>query len=86
MSISKCYYCLCEVCTRHKCPHLFSRKHRVNICLRSKEWGSCPRTKCDFFVNGQRHKVYKVVRKRKKADIQIEMLKEILGVLKSDYE
>lgn len=70
----KCYNCLCEVCTRHKCVYQSYRKSMLSVCLDTTRRKLCPRTKCDNFVNAKRHPVFKVIRRYKKEDRILSML------------
>lgn len=79
--INKCYLCLCQVCTGHKCPFIVAHRYQSNICNYTRSMDGCPRVKCDYFVHKQKHKIYRIKRKHNKTDIQIDLLQQILKKL-----
>ena len=75
-----CYKCLCEVCTRVGCPKIH-RKSKISHCIAMRQRGVCPTVKCDWFTHKEKHKVYRIIRKRRKVDIIDAKLNEIINKL-----
>ena len=77
-----CHFCLCEVCTRRRCPY-YHRRTRWDFCLAMIQAENCPILKCDFFSHKEIHLGWRVKRKesqsRKKTAMQ--KLDEILAKL-----
>lgn len=72
-----CWYCLCEVCTRHKCPHP-SYGWKWLYCAHMDVANRCPTLKCDYFTHKEKHKVYRVKRRGpKRQDVILEKLNQI---------
>ena len=65
--VSKCWLCLCEVCTMVRCPNLYKR-YKVNFCASMTIRERCPVPQCDFFQHKQKHKVYRIKRRYTRRD------------------
>lgn len=53
----------------------------ASFCVAMRQRGACPTIKCDWFQHKEKHKVYRIVRRRKKVDYIAEKLNEILDKL-----
>lgn len=81
--MSKCWQCICDNCTREKCPNPYAFKFQrpgamCHVCFRDDR---PPTLVCDLFVNKHVHKVYKMKPcKRRKSPTELK-LDEILARL-----
>jgi len=61
--INRCYFCICEVCNRRRCPMYRCRKGLLERCMYCMQNFKVPTTKCDYFEMKYRRHVYYIVRK-----------------------
>lgn len=59
-SYYRCWTCLCNVCTKHRCPYLGYITYHWDICYRNQCNENCPVTHCDYFVHKCKHKIYRI--------------------------
>lgn len=77
--LNRCYFCICEVCNRCRCPMYRCRSSLLVRCMYCAENYTKPTTVCDFFEMKYRKHVYRVVRKGQTRVERIEgMLKRII--------
>lgn len=80
---NQCWLCLCEVCTRVKCRKL-NRRYSHDFCISMLIRERCPVMKCEDFQHREKHRVYRVRRRRRRADQlagQLVQLREMLAKL-----
>lgn len=80
-SLGKCWFCLCDVCTRVHCPKNMFYKASFSHCLKMMQREACPTIKCDFFEHKQKIRVFKVRRKVSRGASIINKLDEIIKKL-----
>lgn len=78
-----CYMCLCEVCTRTKCPFVYAHRYEAKLyfcqaCLNTQRGA---RLECDFFEHKQKHRSYRMKISRsetleRKVDRILKLLEE----------
>jgi len=59
IKVTKCYYCLCQVCNMRKCPVQRTQNREV-LCYKSC-WSQnrfIPRLECDYFEHFRKTKKY----------------------------
>lgn len=79
---NQCWLCLCEVCTRIRCPKL-NRRYKLDFCISMLTRERCPVKKCEWFEHKQKHRVYKVLRRERKRERIMERLDDIQKVLEA---
>lgn len=59
ITTSKCYYCLCQVCSMAKCPW---GSNKPVLCNKScwSQYRFYPRLHCDFFVHFRKTRIFRV--------------------------
>ena len=71
-----CYFCLCEVCNRIRCPRPYRayKRYFSSFCLYMISGERCPVIKCDYFEHKQKRRVLRFVRRRRRVDVIFDRL------------
>lgn len=76
-----CYMCLCEVCTRSKCPFVYAHRFEPRLyfcqsCLRMQRGA---RLECDFFEHKLKKRVYRMkISRRETLERKLDRIQKML--------
>jgi hypothetical protein len=74
--LGRCFYCICKVCNRLKCPHFYFYKTSFERCIFCLQRFEVPTTECDFFRS--KYKKQRVYHIKKRGKTHIERVEDKL--------